>query len=123
MRHPTSADLAEAGEPVCNLQESILVQRGNVAGVIPAIAEHFGRLCRVAPGNPALHSGRARASVPAGPKGRPAYCLRYLSIDDAHANAGQWMANPAALDPDLVETLQRKSCVFSATAGEHSVQP
>jgi len=42
VRHHFAADFAEAVQPVGDLQETVLVERRDVAGAIPAIAQHLG---------------------------------------------------------------------------------
>ena len=48
MRHHFPADLAEAAQAVGDLQEAVFVERRNVAGGVPAVAQDFGGLLRLA---------------------------------------------------------------------------
>ena len=100
VRHHFAADLAEAGQPVGDGEETILIERGDVAGDIPAVAKNLRRLLRFAEVTfhhvrPA-HEQQARLAN--------GQWLECVGIDDAHADAGQRMADLAALGADLAET-------------------
>ena len=53
VRHHLSADLTEAREPVRDRQETVFVKGGDIAGHVPAIAQHFRGFVR--PAEIALH--------------------------------------------------------------------
>ena len=64
VRNHLAADLAEAAEAVGDLQEAVLVNGGDVAGDIPAVAQDFGGLLRSA--EVALHDVGAAHEQQAG---------------------------------------------------------
>src|SRR5207247_11363850 len=48
VRNHLTRNLAEAAQPVCNFDESVLVDRRDIPGHVPAIMEDFRRLLRLA---------------------------------------------------------------------------
>jgi hypothetical protein len=100
MRHHFAANFAEATQAVGDLNETILVQRGDVAGGVPAGLQHGGGLFGFA--EIAEHHIRAAHEQQPGLAERSG---RFgFRVHDAHTNARQRMTDFAALGPDLPET-------------------
>src|SRR5262249_46211318 len=99
VRHHLTADLAEAREPVGDGEEAVLIDRREIAGVIPAVAQDLGGLLRLA--EIAQHDARSfdfeqtRLIESAG--------LAGLGMHDAHRDARQRMSDLATLGADLAE--------------------
>ena len=122
VRHHFAADFAEAAQAVGDLQEAVLVHRRDVAGDIPAVAQDLGGLFRAGRGSPASRSGRARASGRAGRRGSlPLHGSSGSTMRTLTPGSG-WPILPR-LAPTCRKPAERKSCVLTATAGAHSVQP
>src|SRR5581483_8296581 len=99
VRHHFTADFAEAAEAVGNAEKSVFIHRGNVAGVVPAIPQHGGGFLGLV--KVAAHDVGATHEKQSGLVN--AEGLERFGIDDLDGDAGERMADAAALASDLPE--------------------
>src|ERR1043166_7194896 len=96
VRNHFAADLAEAAHAIGDADEAVFVDGGDVAGVIPAVAQDFGGFFGLV--QVALHDVGAADQQQTGLIGG-LDVLRF-GIDDAQNNSGQGMADAAAFGTD-----------------------
>ena len=121
VRHHLAADFAEAAQAIGDREEAVFVFGGDVAGDVPAVLQHLRRFFGLAEIALASRWARAPAAIRAMPAG---IALARFGIDDAHADARAADARCArASPPTCRKPGARKSRVFTATTGEHSVAP
>ena len=97
VRHHLAADLGEAAEPAGDFDEAVLVDLGDVAGDVPAVAHHLGGLLRLV--EIALHHVGAGHQQHAGRVDRQ--LLERFGVDDLGGDAGDRAADGAFLQVDL----------------------
>src|SRR5437762_13825045 len=98
-----AADFAETGEAIRDGQEAVLIERGDIAGDIPAIAQDFRCLLGLA--EITFHHVRPADQQEAGLA--DGEWLHRVRVDDAHSDGGQWMTDCAALSAVLTESRWR----------------
>ncbi len=99
MRHHLAADLREAREPIGDRQESVFIQRGDVAGHVPTIPH--GLLRQILAADVAVHHVRAFYEQHAGFSRRQH--LERVGVDDAHGHAGKRLSDGASTRRHLIK--------------------
>ncbi len=103
VRHHLSADLAEAAQPVGDLQKTILVERRHVAGGVPAVAQDFRGFVGFT--QVTLHHIRPAHQQQAGlPQRHGSPGPGIFGVHHADTNPGERMSDFTAFDADLMET-------------------
>ena len=97
VRHHFASDLAEAAQAIGDADEAILLERGNIAGAIPAVAQDFARFFRRV--QVALHHIRTAHQQQTFTPGRQGF-VRF-AIDHADADSGKGPPNRAAFCAEL----------------------
>src|SRR5215472_9786463 len=104
MRHHFAPNFAKAAEAVSDGEEAVLILRGDIAGDVPAVAQHLFGFLRLA--EITLHNVRPAHDQESGRALRNK--LVRFGIDDAHADAGKRLADRAAFRADLSKTWRSK---------------
>ncbi len=107
VRHHLAADLAEAAQAVGDLQEAVFVNGRDVAGDIPAVAQHFGGLVRAA--KVALHDVGAAHQQQAGLADRQSRAGVPPALGDCPRRARPRARSPQGQAGRLPYFLPRKS--------------
>ena len=94
-----AADFAEAAKAIGDAQESVFIDGGDIAGVVPAVVQDFCRFFRtIQVANHDIGSADEEKTGFIDGKG-----FAGVGIDDAYADSGKRMADGATLGTNLTE--------------------
>src|SRR5437763_1366804 len=101
VRHHLAADFAESIQPISDLQEAILIDRSDIARVIPSILQDLCRFLR--PAQIALHDVWSADEQYSGLADIQVRSIGGVRVDDPDTYSRDWMSNFASLASDLAK--------------------